>query len=120
MLFAAVFAIAVGTLMIIQWAITMVRKQVDGPGEGISGRGKIEMGFHWTAEFLTAVLLIISGAGLISAAGWGKTIFLVAAGMLIYTVINSPGFFAQQRKWSMVVMFSVLLVLSIASVVLVV
>jgi hypothetical protein len=120
MIFAAVFAIFVGLLMIVQWTITIFKKQVAGPEAGLAGRGKTEMGFHWAAEFVTAILLIISGISLLSNTGWGKTAFLVAVGMLVYTVINSPGYFAQQRKWPMVILFAFLLVLSIISLILIV
>ena len=118
MIFSAIFSIVVGAMMIIQWTTTLLKKQVEGPEAGISGREKLEMVYHWTAEFATAVLLIVSGAGLLVSAGWGENTFLVATGMLIYTLINSPGFFAQRRQWPMVVMFAVLLVLATVSLVL--
>ena len=115
MTFAAIYAIAVGALMILQWTITVVRGRVAGPEAGLSGRGRVEMGFHLVAEFSTALLLIASGAGLLSEKDWGHPLFLVAVGMLIYTVLNSPGFFAQQRKWPLVAMFGVLLGLAVLS-----
>jgi hypothetical protein len=45
---------------------------------------------------------------------------MVFAGMLIYSVIVSPGYFAQQGQWALVAMFAVLLVLAIVSVAVVV
>ncbi len=106
--------------MIVQWTISILKKQVAGPEAGLIGRGQTEMAFHWAAEFITAVLLIVSGISLLVSAGWSITVFLVASGMLMYTVINSPGYFAQQQKWPMVIVFAVLLVLSIVSLVLVI
>jgi hypothetical protein len=120
MTFAAIFAIIIGILMIAQWTISILKKQVAGPEIGLVGRGRTEMAFHWVAEFSTAVLLLISGFGLILNTGWGLTVFLIATGMLIYTVINSPGYFAQQRKWPMIIMFAVILVLAIVSLILVI
>ncbi len=35
--------------------------------------------------------------------------------MLLYTVIVSPGYFAQKREWPMVGMFAVLLALALVS-----
>ena len=110
MTYAAFYAIAIGAIMLGQWALTILKGQVAGPEAGISGRGKTEMAFHWVAESATAILLILAGAGLLAGAGWGLTLFLVAAGMLVYTLINSPGFFAQKGKWWMVAFFGVLLV----------
>jgi hypothetical protein len=120
MTFAAIFAIIVGVLMIVQWTVTILKKQVAGPESGLSGRGRTEMAFHWAAEFITAVLLVISGAFLLAGGNWGITLFMIAIGMLIYTVINSPGYFAQQRQWPMVIMFAVLLVLAIGQLFLVI
>jgi hypothetical protein len=37
--------------------------------------------------------------------------------MLVYSVIASPGYFAQQGQWALVAMFAVLLILSVISVV---
>jgi hypothetical protein len=119
MTFAAIFAISVGLLMIVQWTISILKKQVAGPEAGVIGRGRIEMVFHWAAEFSTAIFLIISGTGLFLQVGWGFTAFYVAMGMLAYTLINSPGYFAQQRKWLMVILFAILLILSIVSLILV-
>jgi len=76
----------------------------------------IRLAFHLAAEGATALALIASGAGLLRGAGWGRTASLVALGMLGYTVIVSPGYFAQQGAWPLVVMFAVLLVLALVSI----
>ena len=75
--------------------------------------------FHWLAEYSTAILLIVAGIGVLLETGWGLSVYLIAIGMLIYSLINSPGFFAQQHKWSMVGMFFVLLILALASLILI-
>ncbi len=43
----------------------------------------------------------------------GRTASFVSLGMLFYTVIVSPGYFAQQGVWALVAMFAVLLVLGL-------
>lgn len=73
------------------------------------------MGFHYVAEFVTAVALVVGGLGLLFGWAWAMTEYLIAMGMLIYTVINSPGYFAQQRQWAMVGMFAGLMILSLVS-----
>jgi hypothetical protein len=118
MTIAAVLAIAVGVLMMAQWAITVTRGRVAGPEAGRAGRGNVEMAFHLTAELAAAFLLVIAGTGLLAVGERGIGVFQVANGMLIYTVINSAGYFAQQRKWGMVAMFAVLLVLAVGSIML--
>jgi hypothetical protein len=41
---------------------------------------------------------------------------MVANGLLIYTVIVSPGYFAQSGQWPLVGMFALLLVLAVLSI----
>jgi hypothetical protein len=118
--FAAVFAILVGIAMVGQWLITMLKKEIPGTGAGtIVGRGRVEMGFHWAAEFLTAAALILCGSGLLQDWSFAHQGYLISMGMLIYTVINSSGYFAQKREWPMIGVFAILLILSIVSLIMV-
>ncbi|UCE98016.1 MAG: hypothetical protein JSV74_01425 [Dehalococcoidia bacterium] len=120
MIFASVYAITVGVAIISQWTISLVKKQVPGPTAGtVIGRGSTEMRFHYVAEILTAIVLITAGIGLLIDNSWGLATYLIGIGMLIYTVINSPGYFAQQRQWSIVGLFIVLLILAIISLIVV-
>lgn len=118
MRFAAIFAILVGIAMMGQWLITMIKKEIPGQEAGtIVGRGPVEMGFHWAAEFLTAAALILCGSGLFLDWSFAHKGYLISMGMLIYTVINSSGYFAQKREWPMIGVFTILLILSIVSLV---
>jgi hypothetical protein len=120
MIFASVYSIVVGVAMIAQWTSDIVRRRVPSPEDDpVSGRGFFDMLFHWIAEFITAFILIVAVIGLILGSTWGLTAYLVAMGMLIYTAINSSGFFAQQHKWSMVGVFAVILILAVISLILV-
>jgi len=58
----------------------------------------IQIWFHIIGEMITALALILSGIGLITRRPWASILYLVASGMLIYTAIVSPGYFAQQGK----------------------
>jgi hypothetical protein len=79
----------------------------------------IRLAFHLAAEAGAALALLISGAALLGGKPWGRTCSLVALGMLMYTVIVSPGYFAQQGQWPLVGMFAVLLVLDLYCLVLI-
>lgn len=72
--------------------------------------------FHLAAELVTAVCLIVAGIAIFRSRVWGKRLALFAAGMLAYTVIASPGYFAQQGNWLLVSMFVVLLILDVINV----
>ena len=76
----------------------------------------IEIGYHVAAEVLTAGLLVIAGIGSVYSLGWGRSLSLIALGMLLYSVINSPGFYAAKKNTSMVAMFSVLTVLTLVAI----
>jgi hypothetical protein len=120
MIFAAVYAIVIGVAMIGQWTVTIVRGQVPTPEQDpVAGRGFWDMMFHWAAEFLTALALVVGGLALLMHWGWALPLYLVATGMLLYSLINSPGYFAQQRQWPMVAFFGVMLVLAVVSLLLV-
>lgn len=101
----------IGLLMLGQWAFLIMTGKVPE-----LRTEPVRIGFHIAAEFLTSVALIVAGVLLLVGAQSGVILGLVASGMLIYTVIVSPGYFAQRREWPLVVMFAVLLGLAIASV----
>jgi len=116
MTLAALYAILVGLAMIGQWALTLVKKQVPGPEAGsIIGRGAVEILFHKVAELLTAIALLAGGVGLLLNCTWAGRAYLISMGLLLYTVINSSGYFAQKREWPMVGVFAVILILGVIS-----
>ena len=60
-------------------------------------------------------MLIISGIGVLRSTAWGKTALLVGLGMVIYSEIVSPGYFAQLGQWPVVGMFVVILIGAVIS-----
>jgi hypothetical protein len=76
----------------------------------------LRIAFHLAGEFTTAIGLVVSGIGLLRGRRWAARLYLLAAGMLLYTVIVSPGYFAQQGHWPMVGMFGALFALTLASI----
>ena len=110
MKFAAIFAILIGIGMTAQWAMSYLTGQIP--------ELKTEpwrIAFHLAGEMLTAVCLIVGGAGLLSGQGWAPAVYLVATGMLLYTVIVSPGYFAQKGQFIWLVIFGMLAVLALFS-----
>ena len=111
--FPAWYGIIVGFLMIAQWTFTILAGSVP---EFQTEPWRIS--FHLAAEFSTALVLIIGGFAALRSAHWGKDLLLVGLGMVIYSEIVSPGYFAQLGQWPMVAMFALLLVGAVWSVVL--
>jgi hypothetical protein len=98
----------VGSLMLVQWGISLVTRQVPEVQTE-----PFRIYFHLVAEFSTAISLIVAGIGLFKNCSWARTTYMVAAGMLLYSVIVSPGYFAQQGQWAMVALFALLLIFTL-------
>jgi hypothetical protein len=111
MTFPAVFLIIVGIAMIAQWIFSLATKQVPELKTEL-----LKILFHLAAEFSTALILIIAGVALLGKSLLGYPLALLGAGMLLYTVINSPGYFAHKRQWGMVAIFAVLLIITAISI----
>jgi len=104
MKFPAWYGIVVGILMIVQWIFSILS---GGVPEFQTEPWRI--GFHLAAEFATAVLLILGGIAVLRSLTCGSTVLLIGLGMVIYSEIVSPGYFAQLGQWPMVGMFVLLL-----------
>ena len=105
---AAVYSIIVGVSMIGMWTVFYV---TGGIPEINTEPAKITM--HLIAEFVTAIMLILGGFGLISNRKWGFQTYLLSMGMLMYTLIVSPGYYIQRRDFIFVAMFAVFIILAL-------
>ncbi len=105
------YAILVGVFMIGFWGFLVATGQAE-----LKER-PWDMRLHLAAEFGTAALLITAGTGALLGLAGVSVLAPVALGMLLYTVINSPGFYAGKRNWPMVSMFGVLAALTTAAIV---
>lgn len=104
MKFPAWYGIVVGVLMIGQWTFSILAGSVPE-----FQSAPWEIAFHLAAEMSTAIMLIAGGVAALRSIGWGKQVLLLGLGMVIYSEIVSPGYFAQLDQWTFVVMFSILL-----------
>lgn len=111
MKFASWSSLIIGLLMLAQWAFFL------GIGQVPEIRTEpIALAFHLVAEAATALALISAGILLLRGRPGGISLGLVANGMLTYTVIVSPGYFAQLGQWPLVAMFASLLGLALVSI----
>jgi len=111
MMYPAVFSIVIGVGMIGQWSASFATKQIPE-----LNTEPFRIWFHIAGEMVTACMLIASGIGLLAAAAWAPTVFYISSGLLFYTVIVSPGYFAQKGNWIWVFAFGVILTLGIVAV----
>ena len=110
MRFVAWYSIVVGVLMIGQWTFFLVA--------GLVPELQTEpwrIAFHLLGEGVTAIALIVSGVALLRRTMWAREAAFAALGMLTYTLLVSPGYFAQAGEWPLVAMFGVLLILTVVS-----
>lgn len=104
MTFPAWYGILVGVLMISQWTFTLFAGAVP-EFETVPW----EIAFHLAAEFSTALLLLLGGIATLKSLSRGRQVLLTGLGMVIYSEIVSPGYYAQLGQWGFVVMFAALL-----------
>jgi hypothetical protein len=104
MKFPAWYGILVGLLMIAQWTLSILAGDVPE-----FESAPWEIAFHLAAEVSTAIVLILGGIAASKSISWSKQVLLIGLGMVIYSEIVSPGYFAQLGQWLFVVMFAILL-----------
>jgi hypothetical protein len=102
----SIFSILVGIFMLVFWAALLAKKQVPADQKPWA------ISFHLAGEWATAALLVVSGFGLWAGFGWARLLSGVSLGMLLYTVVVSPGYYAQLKNKPMVAIFAVLIVLT--------
>ena len=110
MKFTAWYAIFVGALMLAQWGFFLATGQVPE-----LQTEPYRIAFHLLGEGVTAIALIVSGIALLRRIPWARQAAFVSLGMLSYTILVSPGYFAQLGQWPPVAMYAVLFLLSLVS-----
>ena len=106
-LIASIYIIIIGIAMLSMWLFLLIKREVPE-----LKTKPTQIFFHLAAEFLTSVMLIIGGIGLIMNQSWGVAIFFIAIGMAIYSTINAAGFYGQLKDWPI---FITLLVFTLIS-----
>ena len=74
-----------------------------------------ELALHLAAEFVTAGLLIASGSAWLAVGSAADAWVAAGLGMLLSTVIASPGYFLARREFPAVGMFGVLAALTVTA-----
>ena len=108
MKFAGWYGIILGLLMMGMWIFFLVNNQVTE-----LQTEPFRISFHLAGEFATAICLIIGGVGLLRNRTRSEAVYLVATGMVLYSLVVSPGYYAQLGQWGFVVMFAIFVILTI-------
>ena len=98
------FETATGAAMLGIWALLLATGQVSEITEG-----DLEIRYHLAAEGITAVALVVAGIMLLTTdGGLALRVSALALGALVYTTVNSAGYYATRGEWAAVGMFGVL------------
>lgn len=97
------YTILVGMAMLGLWGLLYATDQIPE-----LETAPFEIGYHLAAEILTALVLLTAGVGLFRRRPWARGLYPIALGMVLYTVINSAGYYAQLGDLEMVGIFTVL------------
>ncbi|MHA2005685.1 MAG: hypothetical protein ACXABO_02495 [Promethearchaeota archaeon] len=98
-LIASIYTIIIGIAMLCMWTLLLSKREVPE-----LNTKPTQITFHLIAEFITSIILIIGGIGLILNQSWGVSIFFISIGMVIYSTINAAGFYGQLKDWPMFIM----------------
>jgi hypothetical protein len=104
----AYYSLTIGLLMVLQWGFFLATGNVPE-----LETEPVAIAFHLVAELVTATMLVVAGVGLLRLMTWSLWVALLSFGMLLYTSINSAGYFAEHGEWGMVTMFAVLFLLTL-------
>jgi hypothetical protein len=75
--------------------------------------GGIAMSFHLISEFIMALLSIAGGIFLLSKKDDGSPLSCFALGMILYSVLNAEGYYAQRRELPFMILFIALTLLTV-------
>ena len=87
-----VFVISAGTITLILWIVVLIK----GLEHKFIERS-FERLFHIVAEFVMSITAIISGIALLLQQVWGFSLFFLAAGLILYALINAIGIYGEKK-----------------------
>jgi hypothetical protein len=108
MKFVKISSVSIGALMLFQWLFFLATGNVPE-----LETAPVSIAFHLAIELITAIALIGTGFSLRAQKLERWVLAAFAQGMLGYTVVNSPGYFAQSGDYALVFMFACLLAVSL-------
>jgi hypothetical protein len=109
---SAWFGILVGVMIRIQWTFFLIT----GSAPELQTEPRA-ITFHLKAEATMTLAMIAGGTAFLKEISCGRILLLLAFGMLIYCVINSPSYFGEQDHWFFMLMFFAILARTIHAIV---
>jgi hypothetical protein len=113
--FVGIYSVLIGLMMIGMWVSLLLAKQV--PELKPASYAPKLIAYHLIAEILTGIVLIVSGVGLFLGSDWSRILSAISLGMLLYSVINSPGKYAHENNLPMVAIFTIITILTVVAII---
>ncbi len=110
--FVAVLAFAMGLAIAGLWTMLLATHQVPELRDH-----DVAIRYHLAAEYLLAAGLLAAGLATIAGASFATPLAAAAFGGLLYSSINSAGYYAKLGQRAFVTMFGVVEVLAVAGLV---
>ena len=104
----AYYSIFLGLSVIAMWIMIQLN--------GSPQEGNIELSFHLFSEFFMAFICVYSGILLLKQNQTGRLLNLTGLGMVIYSVLNAAGYYGERGDFSIMIMFTVLMILTIIAI----
>lgn len=101
----ALYAIVIGISIVGLWIMLFTTGQIPEIDTEL-----FNISLHIASELLLAFALILSGIGLLRQKKYAEKLFIFSMGLLTYSVINAAGYYGQDDKWQMVLIFIGLLI----------
>jgi hypothetical protein len=103
--FTAFYHTLIGLSMLMMWVMFYVTNQIPE-----LETAPFAIAMHLIAELTTALLLMLSGLLLFRNHSKAIVVYACAYGALLYSVVNSSGYFMQPFDIAMVTMFAVIFI----------
>lgn len=113
--YVATYSIVIGVFMVGWWSFALVRRLVP---EAVAGSR--EIWFHIAAELVTGSVLVAGGVATLLAPTerWTGVLVAIGLGLVVYSLIASPGYYVERGERPMVVMFATIWLFTIPALVL--
>jgi phosphotransferase system glucose/maltose/N-acetylglucosamine-specific IIC component len=98
------YSVFLGISIVAMWILILSSQEI--------AEGPAEFSFHLCAEFLMALACMAGGVMFLKNYRFGQGVLTAGHGMVVYSVLNAAGYYAERDGTGFAVMFMVLLLFS--------
>ena len=95
------YSLIIGISILGMWGLILTTEEVP--------EGPLELTFHLISEFLMALAVLVAGILILKKHNLGRGLGLAAHGMVVYSVLNAAGYYAERGETVLPLLFIVLM-----------